>query len=111
MRRRARVDPNRPGELIGGQDRGEWHYKWLAIYVQNWAQGAYEDFDGEDSVDIDAVEVTTVHQAKGLEWPIVFVPSVTREAVPDIDDGPACATYFVPTSLFNARALQRHAQR
>lgn len=101
VRRRARIDPNHPGELIGGQDRGEWHYKWLAIYVQNWAQGAYEDFDGEDSVDIDAVEVTTVHQAKGLEWPIVFVPSISARRFPTSMMGRPRATYFVPTSLFD----------
>jgi DNA helicase-2/ATP-dependent DNA helicase PcrA len=101
VRRRTRIDPNRPGELIGGQDRGTWHYKWLAIYVQNWAQGAYQDFDGEDSVDIDAVEVTTVHQAKGLEWPIVFVPSLSAKRFPTSRMGQQRATYFVPTSLFN----------
>jgi ATP-dependent DNA helicase UvrD/PcrA len=62
----ARVDPKRRGEVIGGQDRGEWHYRWLAIYVQNYALGAYEDFEGQDVVPHDAVEVTIIHKAKGV---------------------------------------------
>ena len=100
VKRRARIDPDNPGELIGGQDRGEWHYRWLAIFVQNYAQGAYEDFDGGDLLDLDAVEVTTVHQAKGLEWPIVFVPSLIDSRFPSNRVGQARAPWFVPGNLF-----------
>ena len=42
----------------------------LAIYIANYAKGAYEDFDGEPDVAVDAVDLTTVHKAKGLEWPL-----------------------------------------
>lgn len=82
VRRRSRPDFNRAGSVIGGQDRGSWYHKNLAIYVQNWALGAYEDFEGEDDLDIDAVDLTTVHQSKGLEWPIVFVPSLSSRRFP-----------------------------
>jgi DNA helicase-2/ATP-dependent DNA helicase PcrA len=101
MRYRARVDPERPGEIVGGQDRGEWHYRWLAIYVQNYAMGAYEDFDGQDVVPLDAVELTTVHQAKGLEWPLVFIPSVTGRRFPSSNVGKPRAEWHVPTNLFD----------
>jgi superfamily I DNA/RNA helicase len=30
---------------------------------------------GEPDVHVDAVDLTTVHKAKGLEWRVVFVPS------------------------------------
>jgi DNA helicase-2/ATP-dependent DNA helicase PcrA len=101
VKRRARIDPDNPGELIGGQDRGEWHYRWLAIFVQNYAQGAYEDFDGGDLLELDAVEVTTVHQAKGLEWPIVFVPSLVDKRFPSSRMGQARAPWYVPDTLFD----------
>ena len=47
VRRRARPDPDAPGEQLGGQDRGMWYYRNLAIHIINYAQGAYEGFDGE----------------------------------------------------------------
>lgn len=98
---RARVDPERPGEIVGGQDRGEWHYRWLAIFVQNYAAGAYEGFEGHDVVPLDAVELTTIHQAKGLEWPIVFVPSVIARRFPTSMVGRPKAEWHVPTDLFD----------
>lgn len=98
---RARVDPDRPGEIVGGQDRGEWHYRWLAIFVQNYAAGAYEGFEGHDVVPLDAVELTTIHQAKGLEWPIVFVPSVIARRFPTSMVGKPKAEWHVPASLFD----------
>lgn len=86
-RRRARFNPNARGEIKGGESRGEWYYRWLAIYVQNWAQGAFEAFDGEESITLDAVDLTTVHQAKGLEWPVVFVPCVSAKRFPSSKTG------------------------
>ncbi len=82
VRRRARPDIAVPGEQVGGEDRGTWYYKNLAIHIINYAQGAYEDFDGEPDFDLDAVDLTTVHRAKGLEWPVVFIPSMTRNRFP-----------------------------
>ena len=83
VRRRARPDADVPGEQVGGQDRGTWYYRNLALHIINYAQGAYEGFDGEADFVLDAVDLTTVHRAKGLEWPAVFVPSVTAKPVPD----------------------------
>ena len=88
VRRRARPDPDAPGEQVGGQDRGIWYYRNLAIHIINYAQGAYEGFDGEADFALDAVDLTTVHRAKGLEWPVVFVPSVTASRFPTTRDWP-----------------------
>jgi DNA helicase-2/ATP-dependent DNA helicase PcrA len=82
VRRRSRPDPEQPGAQIGGQDRGQWYYGNLAIYISNFAKGAYEDFDGEPDVQVDAVDLTTIHKAKGLEWRVVFVPSLTNRRFP-----------------------------
>ena len=43
---------------------------------------AYEDFAGEELPDLDAVDILTVHQPKGLEWPIVFMPSLVERRFP-----------------------------
>ncbi len=88
--------PTRPGEQVGGQDRGTWYYKNLAIHIVNYAQGAYEGFDGEPDVDLDAVDLTTVHRAKGLEWPVVFVPSMTASRFPYVEDGHSAGLAAAP---------------
>lgn len=101
VRRRARVDTDNEGEQVGGQDRGIWYYRNLGFHVLNYAQGSYEGFDGEADAELDAVDLTTVHRAKGLEWPAVFVPSLTKDRFPSKfagreDDWP------IPRTLFNA---------
>jgi len=101
VRRRARPDPDAPGEQLGGQDRGLWYYGNLALHIINYAQGAYEAFDGEADFVFDAVDLTTVHRAKGLEWPAVFVPSVTANRFPTTRAGKA-QDWLVPRDQFNA---------
>jgi len=101
VRRRARPDANVPGEQVGGQDRGLWYYRNLAIHIINYAQGLYEGFDGEPDFDLDAVDVTTVHRAKGLEWPVVFVPSLTANRFPSSRSGQT-QSWLIPRTLFPA---------
>jgi DNA helicase-2/ATP-dependent DNA helicase PcrA len=100
IRRRSRPDPEQPGAQIGGQDRGAWYYGNLAIYIANYAKGAYEDFDGEPDVLVDAVDLTTVHKAKGLEWHVVFVPSLTKSRFPSSRTGRP-QDWLVPRHLFS----------
>lgn len=99
VRRRARPDPDVDGEQVGGEDRGTWYYRNLAIHIVNYAQGAYEGFDGEIDLTLDAVDLTTVHKAKGLEWPVVFVPSVTGNRFPTTRVGRP-QTWLIPRHMF-----------
>jgi DNA helicase II / ATP-dependent DNA helicase PcrA len=72
------------GELVfePAMDRGRQYFRALHNYLLHYARDAYEEFEGEPSVDLDAVDILTVHQAKGLEWPVVFVPSLTQGRFP-----------------------------
>lgn len=99
--RRSRPDPHAPGEQRGARDRGRRHYEWLARYVQNWARGAYEAFEGEEDVGLDAVDLLTVHKAKGLEWPVVFVPQLTEGRFPSGRAGDQ-RPWLIPRGLFDA---------
>jgi DNA helicase-2/ATP-dependent DNA helicase PcrA len=101
VRRRARPDADAPGEQVGGQDRGTWYYRNLAVHIINYAQGAYEGFDGEADFELEAVDLTTVHRAKGLEWPVVFVPSMTTKRFPSSKTG-QIQEWLVPRERFNA---------
>jgi DNA helicase-2/ATP-dependent DNA helicase PcrA len=101
VRRRARPDADNPSEQVGGNDRGLWYYKNLAIHIVNYAASAYGDFDGEADVGLDAVDLLTVHSAKGLEWPAVFVPSLTSRRFPSSKTGQQ-QNWPLPRTLFDA---------
>lgn len=100
VRRRARRDPDAEGEQVGGEARGTWYYRNLAILLVNYANGSYEDFEGEADAITDAVDLGTVHGAKGLEWPLVFLPSLTDGRFPSSRTGEAL-DWLVPTDLFD----------
>lgn len=105
VRRRSRADADNHGEQVGGQDRGEWYYRNLGIHVLNYAQGAYDGFDGEAGFTVDAVDVLTVHRAKGLEWPVVFVPSLTANRLPNRNCGRR-REWPMPRTLFDAERYE-----
>jgi DNA helicase-2/ATP-dependent DNA helicase PcrA len=44
------------------------------VYPEGWFEARY--------VTPDAVQILTIHQAKGLQWPVVFVPGLTKERFP-----------------------------
>ncbi len=56
--------------------------KGLMYYIELYAITAYEEQPSEDIRGIDAVQITTVHQAKGLEWKVVFVPALVDGRFP-----------------------------
>lgn len=101
VRRRARPDSDNPGDQVGGQDRGNWYYTNLGIYIVNYAVGEYDGFEGEADFGLDAVDLTTVHSAKGLEWPAVFVPSLTANRFPSSKSG-TTQEWLVPRGMFKA---------
>jgi DNA helicase-2/ATP-dependent DNA helicase PcrA len=101
VRRRARPDPDAPGEQVGGEDRGTWYYRNLALHIINYAQGAYEGFDGEPDFALNAIDLTTVHRAKGLEWPVVFLPSLTSNRFPSSRTGRP-QSWLLPRTSFPA---------
>jgi len=76
------VIENPASEFKGGMDRGDRYYQQLGGYLSYYAQDAYEEFEGEDGTGIDAVQIMTVHGAKGLEWPVVFLPSLQDRRFP-----------------------------
>lgn len=103
--KRARPDDAVEGEQVGGQDRGEWYYRNLATFILNYATGEFDGFEGEDDLLIDAVDLTTVHSSKGLEWPAVFIPSLTKNRFPSMYSGRS-QEWLVPRELFDAQRYE-----
>ena len=105
VRRRARADEANEGEQVGGEFGGLWFYKNLALHIVNYAAGAYDGFDGETDYVLDAVDLTTIHRAKGLEWPVVFVPSLTKKRFPSSKMGSE-RDWAIPRDLFDAERYE-----
>ena len=57
--------------------------KDLCFFLQS-NEELFEERQGEDLRYIDAVQIFTVHQAKGLEWPVVFIPWLINNTFPTI---------------------------
>lgn len=105
-RRARRVhEPGKPVEMRGGLSGKEQYFERLANYIGYYAQTAYDDFAGEPDFDQDAVTVTTVHQAKGLEWPVVFVPCLSARRFPSAKTG-AERDWLIPRSEFPAERYE-----
>jgi DNA helicase-2/ATP-dependent DNA helicase PcrA len=99
--RRSRRDADNPGEQVGGAVGGEWFYKNFALILTNYATGSYDDFDGEDDMLGDGVALGTIHGAKGLEWPVVFLPSLKEGRFPSDRSG-SLKSWLIPRELFDA---------
>jgi DNA helicase-2/ATP-dependent DNA helicase PcrA len=74
--------------MLGGNDR-DWIRDTAGLfeYITGHANGTYSELIGEDLQGINAVQITTIHQAKGLEWPIVFMPALMSNRFPSKNTG------------------------
>jgi DNA helicase-2/ATP-dependent DNA helicase PcrA len=98
--RRARRDPSNVSEQKGGQPGGSAFYWNLGSLLANYANANYDDFDGEEDLSSEGVTLATVHSAKGLEWPVVFLPSLTKDRFPSKRTGQA-QDWLVPQDRFD----------
>ena len=76
-------------------------YKSFAGFLQYHAEGAYpEGWQDNAFVSPDAVRIMTVHQAKGLQWPAVFIPQLVKNRFPAKGGGGRTAWHLLPTAAF-----------
>lgn len=75
----------------------------LCLYLGGWASGKVDEGGLEDSSYVNAVQIMTVHSAKGLEWPVVFLPRVCSYTFPSSrrNSGPEV---FLPKNVFDSKA-------
>ena len=106
-RRGRQVENEGEPAFEAANDRGRDYFRALYNYLLHYARDAYEEFEGEASVDLDAVDILTVHQAKGLEWPIVFIPSLVQGRFPSRRAGQA-QDWLLPEEVFPRELRQRY---
>ncbi len=76
-------------------------YKSFAGFLQYHAEHAYpEGWQDNAFVSPDAVRIMTVHQAKGLQWPAVFIPQLVRNRFPNKGGGGRTAWHLLPEDAF-----------
>jgi DNA helicase-2/ATP-dependent DNA helicase PcrA len=72
-------------------------YDGFAKWLQFQAPGYYADADADVGyASPDAVTIATVHQAKGLQWPAVFLPALRRNRFPSRVMGGVGLQHVVP---------------
>jgi DNA helicase-2/ATP-dependent DNA helicase PcrA len=76
-------------------------YKSFAGFLRHHAENAYpEGWQDSGYVSPDAVRIMTVHQAKGLQWPVVFIPQIVKNRFPAKGGGGRTAWHLVPAEAF-----------
>lgn len=63
-------------------------YASFADFLQYHAESAYpEGWQNNEYANPDAVRIMTIHQAKGMQWPVVFVPALIKNRFPSKGQG------------------------
>ena len=66
------------------------YYRVDDAYPEGWQDNQYAN--------LDAVKIMTVHQAKGMEWPAVFVPALLRNRFPSARLAGRNVWHLLPTA-------------
>jgi DNA helicase-2/ATP-dependent DNA helicase PcrA len=100
------TDYETANRLGGRSPKWRTDMKGLCWFINSYASQAYEEPGIEYLKGVDAVQVMTVHQAKGLEWPVVFLTSMIRGRFPSGMIGRAQNWCDVPRDLFDVERYE-----
>ena len=72
-------------------------YASFADFLRHRVEGAYpEGWQDNQYANLDAVRIMTIHQAKGMQWPIVFVPALLKNRFPAKKPGGRNVWHLIP---------------
>jgi len=72
-------------------------YKSFADFLEHRAGDAYaEGWQDNQYASPDAVQIMTVHQAKGMQWPVVFIPALLKNRFPAKKPGGKNVWHLLP---------------
>lgn len=80
-------------------------YDSFANFLQYRAADAYpEGWQDNQYANPDAVRIMTVHQAKGMQWPVVFLPALLRNRFPAARVGGRSVWHMLPRAGIRGQA-------
>ena len=79
--------------------------KGLCWYINAHATHSYEEITPDDLRGVDAVQILTVHQAKGLEWPVVYLPTLVKRRFPSSFAG-RHQEWYLSRDLFDVKRYE-----
>ncbi len=83
-------------------------YPAFADFLEHGAEDAYpEGWQENQYANPNAVRVMTVHQAKGMQWPVVFVPALIRNRFPARAQGGKSVWHLLPAPAITGAARFR----
>ncbi len=83
-------------------------YEGFAKWLEYQAPGYYADADADVGYATpDAVTIATVHQAKGLQWPAVFLPAMRKNRFPSRVMGGVTLRHVIPDEAIDDPARYR----
>ena len=91
---------NSAAPSVLGSRRGDVYLVRLRAYLEHFAARAAEETPDTDPAAADAVQLMTIHQAKGLEFPVVFLPSLVEGRMPSALTGRP-QQWYLPDHMFN----------
>ena len=100
------TDYETANRLGGRTPKWEHDLKNLCWFLNSYATSAYADNSPTSVWEINAVNVMTVHQAKGLEWPVVIVSSLVDRRFPSGMVGRPQKWCGVPRDKFDAERYE-----
>ncbi len=84
-------------EEINFQSEPKTKYESFAGFLKYRASDYYsEGWQENEYITPDAVQVMTVHQAKGMQWPVVFLPALLRNKFPMKKPGGRTIWHLLP---------------
>jgi DNA helicase-2/ATP-dependent DNA helicase PcrA len=92
-------------ETIHYQSKPVEKYGSFADFLQHRAEDAYpEGWQDNQYANPDAVRIMTIHQAKGMQWPVVFVPALLRNRFPAKKPGGRNVWHLLPRDGIRGQA-------
>ena len=96
-------------ETIHYHSKPKEKYKSFGNFLEFTRRDAYpEGWQNNQYANPDAVRIMTVHQAKGMQWPVVFIPALSRIASPQSDRAAETPGTLIPAAPSKGKLVSRH---